>query len=144
MSASQTRDRRRPSAGIRLLALGAGVAATAGVAAVWMGVSVMLRDPSSWMAVVAALDAALLLRLASFPPGRERAAIAIGITFATVVFAGFLFATAHVGLLMGMRPSESVWKMSPGLALLYVQANTGFADYAWVLGALGVAWRAGR
>jgi len=143
MTASLTRDR-RPSLAIRFLALLAGMAAIAGVAAVWMGVSVMLRGPCSWMAVVAALDAALLLRLASFPPGRERAAIAVAITAATVIFAGFLFATAHVGLLMGMRPSESVWKMSPGLALLYVQANTGLFDLAWVLGALGLAWRTGR
>jgi hypothetical protein len=135
---------RAPTLGVRVLATLSGLAAVAGVAAIWSGLTVLRGDPCGWMAIVAALDAALLLRLASFPPGRERAAFAVAITLATVAAAAFLFATAHVGLLLGMRPSESVWKMSVGLARLYVQANTGWVELAWVAAAVAIAWRSSR
>ncbi|MGQ0801728.1 MAG: hypothetical protein ACT4NL_16640 [Pseudomarimonas sp.] len=117
-----------------------GIAAVAGVAAIWSGLTVMLRDPCGWMAVLAALDAALLLRLASFPPGRERALFALVITWATAVAGAYLFASARVGLLLGMMPSESIWKMSYSLAYLYVQANTGWVELAWLAAASVLAW----
>lgn len=127
-----------------MIATVSGIAAVAGVAAIWSGVTVMLQSPCAWIAVIAALDAALLLRLASFPPGRERAWFGLVITAATVLAGGFLYATANVGLMLGMRPSESVWKMSIGLAQLFVNANTGWVDYAWVAAALVLAWRTCR
>jgi hypothetical protein len=140
----RSRQLRQPSTMVRVIAVLSGLAAVAGVAAIWSGLTVMLGGPCGWMAVVAALDAALLLRLASFPAGRERAAFALVITAATVAAGAFLFATAHVGLMLGMRPSESVWKMSLGLASLYVQANTGWVELAWVGAALMIAWLSNR
>ncbi len=141
---SITTPARRPSLAVRLIAVVSGIAAVAGVAAIWSGLTVMLRSPCAWMAVIAALDAALLLRLASFPKCHERGWFAVAITAATVLAAGFLYATAHIGLMLGMRPSESVWKMSVGLAQLFVNANTGWVEYAWVAAALAIAWRSSR
>ncbi len=135
---------KRPSIAARVIATVSGVAAVAGVAAIWSGLTVMLRDPCGWVAVLAALDAALLLRLASFPPGRERALFALAITWATVVAGAYLFASASVGLLLGMMPSESIWKMSASLAYLYVQANTGWVELGWLAVATVVAWFSSR
>jgi len=135
---------RRPSWLVRIIAGTSGLAAVAGVAAIWCGLTVILGHPCGWMAVVAALDAALLMRLASFPQGRERAAFAITITLATVLAAAYLYATAHIGMLLGMRPAESVWKMSPSLAQLFVSANVGWVEYAWLAAAMFVAWRSSR
>lgn len=118
--------------------------AVLGVAAVWSGVSLMFRSHCGWMAVVTALDAALLLRLAAVPPGRTRAGWAVGITVATVGVALFVIAAAQIGVLMGFRPSEAVWRISPGLAWLYTATNVGWLDGIWLAAGLGLAWRVGR
>ncbi|MBB5207140.1 hypothetical protein [Chiayiivirga flava] len=120
------------------------VVAVAGVAAVWSGLSLVFRSNCAWMAVVTALDAALLLRLAAVPAGPARAGWAIAITLATVAVAWYLVSAAQIGLLMGFRPADAVWKISPGLAWLYGTTNFGWVDAAWLLGALGIAWRFGR
>lgn len=127
-----------------LLVVFVAVVAIAGVAAVWSGVSLMLRASCGWMAVVTALDAALLLRLANWPPGRGRAAWTLVITLGTVLVAWYLIAAAQIGLPMGVRPAEAIWKISPGLAWLYAQSNADWGDLAWLLAALGIGWRIGR
>ena len=118
--------------------------AVLGVAAVWSGVSLMFRSHCAWMAVVTALDTALLLRLAAVPPGRARAGWAVAITLATVCVALFVIAAAQIGLLMGFRPADAVWRISPGLAWLYTSTNVGWIDGVWLAAALALAWRAGR
>jgi len=118
--------------------------AVLGVAAVWSGFSLMFRSNCAWMAVVTALDAALLLRLAAVPPGRARAGWAVAITLATVCAALFAIAAAQIGLLMGFRPADSIWRISPGLAWLYTTSNMGWLDGVWLAAALTLAWRVGR
>lgn len=127
-----------------VLVLVVALVAVLGVAAVWSGVSLMFRSNCAWMAVVTALDAALLLRLAAVPPGRARAGWAIAITLATVCVALFVIAAAQIGLLMGFRPADAVWRISPGLAWLYTSTNVGWLDGVWLAAALALAWRAGR
>lgn len=126
------------------VALAVALVAVAGVAAVWSGLSLVFRGSCGWMAVVTALDAALLLRLAAWPPGRARAGWTVAITLATVVVAWYLIAAAQIGLPMGARPAEAIWKISAGLAWLYTWTNWSWADLAWLVVALGVGWRAGR
>lgn len=128
----------------RGLALTACVVAVIGVAAVWGGLSLLFPGPCAWMAVVAALDAALLLRLALWPPGPQRAAVAIAVTLATVAVAGYFVATAQIGRAIGLRPFEALPRMSAELALLYAQSNTGWAELLWVAAALVLAWRSAR
>ena len=96
------------------------------------------------MAVVAALDAVLLLRLASWPPGRARAAVALGTTLLTVALANYFVAATLIGLSMGMRPFESVPRMSLELAMLYAGSNNGWMELGWTALACVVAWRLGR
>jgi hypothetical protein len=102
------------------------------------------RGPCAWMAPVAALDAALLLRLASWPAGRPRVALVLSVTVLTVLVANFLVASAQIGVTMGMRPVHAVPLMSVELAALYARAHTGWVEAGWYALALVLGWRAAR
>ena len=99
---------------------------------------------ASWMTLIAALDAALILRLASHPAGSGRAALAVGITLLTVLAAAVLVSSAKIGMSLGMRPAESLSRMSWELVPLYVGANVDWRDGLWLLAGCFLAWRAGR
>lgn len=126
------------------LALAACAVAIVGVAAVWAGVSLITRTQCAWMAPVAALDAALLLRLATMPAGRVRVALALAVTLLTIVGANFLVASAQIGVSMGLRPAEAVSRMSLELAALHAQSNNGWIEAGWYALALVLAWRCAR
>jgi hypothetical protein len=126
------------------LALIACAVAIVGVAAIWTGVTLVLRGPAGWMAVLAALDAALLLRLAQWPRGNSRAGMAVAVTVATALLANYFVAAAQIGIAMGLRPYEALPLMGPELAMLYAQSNHGVVE--WVSYAIAViaAWVMGR
>ena len=126
------------------LALAACAVAIVGVAAVWAGVSLITRTQCAWMAPVAALDAALLLRLATMPAGRVRVALALAVTLLTIVGANFLVASAQIGVSMGLRPVEAVSRMSLELAALHARSNNGWIEAGWYAMALVLAWRCAR
>ena len=134
----------RTSAAATVFSLFASLAAIAGVAAIWTGISLVTRSNAGWMAVVAALDAALLLRLAGYRPGSDRALFALIVMLATTALAAFLIATTAIGLPMGLRPDHAVGRMSLELAWLFVQANSGWVEMGWLAAASVVAWKAGR
>lgn len=136
--------RSRPSPIVAVFTLIASVVAIAGVAAIWAAASLITGANAGWMALIAAADAALLLRLAGYPRGRGRSTLALAITLATAAFAGFLIATSKIGLSMGLRPVEAIGRMSSDLAWLYVQSNAGWVELGWLLGAVALAWRLGR
>lgn len=139
------RSSARPtSVATQVLALAACVVAVIGVAAIWAGLSLITRGQCSWMAPVAALDAALLLRLASWPAGPSRIALALIVTASTVLAANFLVAAAQIGSAMGLRPVEAVSRMSVDLAALYARSNNGWIEAAWYALALVLAWRCAR
>lgn len=128
----------------RPLALAACVVAVFGVAAVWAGASALLRLPTPWMAIVAALDAVLLLRLASWPRGASRTLLAVAVTLATILVAQHFVATANIGVAMGLRPFEALPLMSMELAMLYARSNLGVADLACYAAAMAAAWWGSR
>jgi hypothetical protein len=136
--------RSRPSIIVAVFTLVASVVAVAGVAAIWAAASLVSGGNAGWMAVIAAADAALLLRLAGYPRGRGRSVLALAITLATVSFAGFLIATSKIGLSMGLRPVEAIGRMSGDLAWLYVQSNSGWVELGWLAAGCALAWRLGR
>ena len=134
----------RTSPAATVFSLLASLAAIAGIAAIWTGISLVTRSNAGWMAVVAALDAALLLRLAGYRRGNDRALFTLIVVLATTALAGFLIATAAIGLPMGLRPYHAVGRMSLELAWLFVQANSGWVELGWLVAASVVAWKAGR
>lgn len=132
-----------PRSALFLAAL-TGIAAVAGVAAIWAGASVMLQSNAPWMALIAALDAALLLRLAGVEPGRLRAGSALAIVLGTSAVAAFFIASVRIGLSLGLRPAEALWRMSGELSWLYVSANAGWSEVLWLLAGCALGWRLAR
>lgn len=117
-----------------LLALGA-----AGFAAFWMLLALALNRQCAWLAPVAALDVALLLRLAKWPAGASRAAWALLATAAAITAANVLIAAGQVGQQFGLRPWESALKMGPSYAWLLTTLALDQVDLALCAAALLLA-----
>lgn len=126
------------------LGLAACAVAVFGIAALWAGASVLLGSSAAWFAIVAALDAVLLLRLANWPRGARGAAVTVAVTLLTIGVAQYFVATAKIGVVMGLRPFESLPLMSFDLAWLYAQNNTGAFEWGCYVVALVVAWLLSR
>lgn len=111
---------------------------------VWTLLAIYLEGQSSWMAVVAAIGSALLLRLSGMPPGIGRAALAVGATAGIILlFNGAMIAT-QIGIIMGLNPLDSALKLGMHHArTLAGLANSGL-DLAWMAAALITAWLLGR
>lgn len=116
----------------------------AGLAALWSGLSLALRSPCSWMALVAALDSALLLRLAGLPHGRMRALISLGGTVLSIALGLYAVASTRIGALLGSPPHEALQLTGVELALSWWRLNFSPWDGLWALLALPLAWRLGR
>jgi hypothetical protein len=117
---------------------------TTGFAAAWVLLASWRDQQCSWMAVLAALDAVLLLRLARMPAGWLRATFAGGATALSIVLANWGIAAAQMGKPMGLLPWESMGKLGPALAwVLMSHANTP-TDLAWLWVALVIAVFASR
>lgn len=126
------------------LATVATLAGILGIAAIWTGVAVVSGKPAGWMALVAAVDAVLLLRLAGVRSGWPRAGMAMAATAATAVLANWFIVATQLGLAMGLRPLPSALRLGPDLAWqLTIQANGGL-DLAAILAALALAAWWGR
>lgn len=122
----------------------AGLLVIAGMAAVWGGFGLFWRKPCGWMALVAALDAAVLLRLAGFPAGSARARIALLATALAILAGGYVVAAVCIGVGFGTLPHEAIWRIGPELAGLWWRLNIGTWDALALLLALPLAWRMGR
>jgi len=128
-----------PRMAYALLALG-----TAGAAAAWILLALWLDRQCSWMAVFAALDAALLLRLGGHRPGWQRALLGVVATLATIVLANWGIAAGQMGSGMGMLPWESALKLGGAHAVTLAQLANQSADLAWLWLSLPVAAFASR
>ncbi|WP_337244225.1 hypothetical protein [Luteimonas sp. gir] len=127
------RARRWPLA-IGLLLLG-----SAGIAAAWILLADALGAQGAWMAVVAALDAALLVRLARLRPGLVRALAGTAATLLAIVIANWGIVATQLARPMGLMPWESALKLGPHHAwTLAGLANTP-ADLAWLGAGLVIA-----
>src|SRR5688500_13465763 len=87
-----------------------------GVTAAWVGLHMLLRTPVAWMAPVAALDMALMLRLAAAPPGRTRATLATVGTAVAIATSLWMVAATTMARVLGMSPIESATRLGPVLA----------------------------
>ena len=115
-----------------------------GLAAAWTGVALVSRSQAGWMAIVAALDAALMLRLAGFPSCRLRAALAVGMTLVAIALANFFLIATRMGMRLGLDPSESARLLSAEMAWVLASYANAPLDLAWIVGATLAAWWLGR
>lgn len=92
--------------GLLLLSLG-----SAGIAAAWVLLALSMNRQCSWMAVVAALDAAFLLRYVRYRPGMVRALLALAGTALAIALANWWIAASQTGASVGMPPWEAIARM---------------------------------
>ncbi|WP_457021433.1 hypothetical protein [Luteimonas sp. A611] len=118
--------------------------ASLGVAAVWVLLSMRLDSQCSWMAVVAAADAALVVRLLRMRPGTLRMLLGVLATLVAILAANWLIVASWLGRHMGLLPWESMVKLGPGFGTLLVRLSNSPADLAWMAAALVVAAVASR
>lgn len=133
-------DRRwQPATAAGLLLLG-----SAGAAAAWVLLAVALDRQCGWMALVAALDAVVLLRMARVAPGLPRAALAVAATALAIALANWWIAGAQMGQSLGLLPWQSIPRLGwdHGWTLLGL-ANHG-RELAWYGLGLVIAALAGR
>ena len=110
----------------------------------WLLVALSTGTQAGWMAVLAALEAAWMLRLGAFRPGPARAAVTILTTVLIALAANWLIAAAYVGGPMGLTPWESALRMGPHFAWTLLSLANGLGELIWLSIGLLVAWRAGR
>lgn len=117
-----------------LLALGA-----AGFAALWIMLGLFNGRANGWMAVLAALDMALLLRLGHWPGGASRALAAVVATTLVVVVANWVVIAGQLGRMLGLGPWESSVRLGADHAWTLARLLNSGADEAWIAVALVVA-----
>jgi hypothetical protein len=119
-----------------MAALAAGVL---GTDAVWVLLAVAGNRPCSWMALLAAVDVALLLRLTGAPPGAARVALAVLATTLAVVLAQWLIVATQLGIVLGLQPLDSALRLGPALARQLLHLSLDRGDLAWMLVSLPLA-----
>ena len=124
----------RPWIAVLLLLLG-----IAGCAALWVLVSMATAGVASWMAGVAALDAALLLRMAQVRPGAGRALWGVLATAACIAVSLWLVVGGLLGRMFGLTPWEAALRLGSYHAWALVQTSHSAADAAWLAAGLVIA-----
>jgi hypothetical protein len=110
-----------------------------GFAAAWILLAFAQDRQCSWMAILAALDAAVLLRLSRMDRGWGRAALAVASTMATILLANWGIAAAQMGRVMGLLPWESMTRLGPSFAWTLANLANPPVDLLWLAIALVVA-----
>lgn len=110
----------------------------------WLLAALATGTQAGWMAVLAALEAAWMLRLGGFRPGWRRAAISIATTVLIAVVANWMIAAAYIGGPMGLTPWESALRMGLHFAWTLMSLANGLPELIWLAIGLLVAWRVGR
>jgi len=120
------------------------VLGSTGVAAAWVAVSMITGSQCAWMAVIAGLDAAWLLRLAGAPRGGLRLAMGVLATVAAIVLANWGIVSAHLAGMMGMGFVETAMRLGPSLAWTLSALANSTTDLALLFLGLLVAAFASR
>ena len=122
-------DTAAPPSSRWLLALLATVAGGLGVATIWVTLALATDRACGWMALVGAVDFALLLRLVRMPAGPGRVALATTATVLTAAASAWLVAAGQIGSMLGLLPLESAARMGPVLGWELVRR--GFEPWDW-------------
>ena len=115
-----------------------------GFAAAWVLLAFARDRQCSWMAMFAAIDAVLLLRMAKMPRGWPRATLAVIATAFTIALANWGIAAAQIGRAMGLLPWESLTKLGPFYAWTLANLANPPVDLMWLAASLVIAVVASR
>lgn len=111
---------------------------------VWIMLAVYTGKTCGWMAVLGALDAAVMLRLGGMPRGTARTLLAVLATVAILVLANWGVAATQIGFAMGLNPWDSTLKLGMDYAWTLAGLANQTADRVWMSVALVVAAVAAR
>jgi hypothetical protein len=115
-----------------------------GMAAVWVLVALIVDRQSAWMAILAAIDIAFLLRLGRAAPGSQRAMTAVLATLATIVIANWGIASTQIGMAMGFGVIESIARLGTDFAWTIADLANNGVELAFYGVALVVAYWFGQ
>jgi hypothetical protein len=115
-----------------------------GMSAIWTLLALIVDRQCAWVAVIAAADLALLLRLSHAAPGMPRAFAALGATFATVAISNWTIAATQMGGPMGLPLVDSVQRLGSDHAQTLMLLANQPAEWAWYAVAAIVALWLGR
>jgi hypothetical protein len=115
-----------------------------GFAAAWVLFAYARGQLVAWMAILAALDVALLLRLGRVPAGWTRAATGVAVTALIIAAATWGVLAALTGLPLGLLPWESALRLGPSHAVTLLPLAYGQLEAAWFGAALVLAAVASR
>lgn len=103
-----------------------------GLAAAWVAIAMISGHQGAWMALLAALDAAWLLRLGGAKPGNLRLALGALATLLTIVLANWGIVAAHMAGMIGLGFRDSALKLGSSLAWTLSTLANSPADLAWL------------
>ncbi len=115
-----------------------------GITAVWVILALIRDRQCAWMAVVAAVDIALMLRLGRAAPGARRATVAVVATALSIVAANWCIASTQMGLALGFGLIDSALRLGSHLAWTLTELANAGAGWAWYAVALPVAYALGK
>ena len=115
-----------------------------GIAAAWVAAAMFTSSQCGWMAVIAALDAAWLLRLGREPRGWVRTGTGVAATALAIALAQWGIVSAHLSGMLGLGFGETMTKLGPSLAWTLTHLANTPADWAWIGFGLLVAAIASR
>lgn len=118
--------------------------ASAGIAAAWALVALVTGRQCSWMALVASVDAAIVLRITGARPGTLRACASMAATAFAIALANWWIAAGQIGRSLGLMPWDSSLRLGPDYAWTLATLANHPADLAWLAAALLFAAIAGR
>lgn len=113
-------------------------------AGIWVLLSLYLGHQAGWMAVLAAIDAALLLRIGGMTAGGTRMLLAIVGTLGIIAVANWAIVATQLGMMMGLTPWDSALKLGFHHAWTLASLANSTADLVWMGVGVMVAALLGR
>jgi hypothetical protein len=113
-------------------------------ALIWILLALYLGRPCGWMALLGAIDAALMLRFGGMRRGGARALWTVAATLAIIAVVNWSIAATQIGIPMGLNPWDSALKLGTDYAWTLAKLANQMVDRAWMGLALVVAAIAGR
>lgn len=108
---------------------------------IWILLTLYLDGQAGWMALLGAVDVALMLRFGGMPRGLGRSVLAAAATLGIIVLANWGIAATQIGFAMGLSPWESAFKLGFAYAWTLSQlANSPFDLACMVIAVVAAAW----
>lgn len=105
------------------------------VVVAWTSLALASGRQHGWVALLAALEVAWMLRLGGMAPGWPRRLLALAATVAMILAVQWLVAAGHIGAQLGLAP----WQAAPKMGAAYVWTLSQLANTAFDLACLALA-----